>query len=68
MPMFGSALALTSHQISSFKQLEQPLGTQMDAADEYHAGASCIASLTLQKKIGKYAGARLSCFVQFSRT
>lgn len=45
MPMFGSASALTSHQISSFEQLEQPLGTQMHAAYEYHAGASCIASL-----------------------
>jgi len=45
MPMFGSALALTSHQISSFQQLEQPLGTQMYAAYEYHVGASCIASL-----------------------
>ena len=65
MPMFGSALALTSHQISSFQQLEQPLGTQMYAAYEYHAGASCIASLMWQKNIGKYAGARLSCFVQF---
>jgi len=43
--MFGSALALTSHQISSFQQLEQPLGTQMYAAYGYHVGASCIASL-----------------------
>ena len=63
--MFGSTLALTSHQISSFEQLEQPLGTKMHAAYEYHAGASFIASLMWQKNIGKYTGARLSCFVQF---
>ena len=65
MPMFGSALALTSHQISAFKQLEQPLGTQMYAAYEYHAGASCIASLMWKKNIEKYVGARISFFVQF---
>ena len=63
--MFGSASSLTSHQISSFEQLEQPLGTQMHAAYEYHVGASCIASLLWQKNIGKYVGARLSYFVQF---
>jgi len=45
MSMFGSASASTSHQMNTCEQVEQPLGTQMQAAYECHAGALCISSL-----------------------
>ena len=60
--MFGSTSGLTSHRIISFEQSERPLGTQMHATYEYHAWASCIASLMWENNIGKYADARLSFF------